>query len=108
MIAEASTVWWVIDWLRALGLVLVLVTVYREKRTRDTGATADIRSWTGANVTFYSAVPITLAFVPNWFGAVRGQYPDKIVGWTSGMSSTRDCPSYSPCRAARLWREAST
>ena len=54
--------------LRALGLVSVLVAAYREKRTRDTGAKADIRSWMGANVTFYSAVLITLAFVPSFMG----------------------------------------
>ncbi len=75
-IVAAATTWRVIEWLRAVGFVLILVTAVRERHENGDEATARPRRSPGSNVLLCGTVLLALVFVTNWFGAVWGEYPD--------------------------------
>lgn len=64
VMASALDVWHVLDWFMAAGLVLLVVTTFREKRRHDGEDSSDVRPWLRSNFMFYGAVLVALAFVP--------------------------------------------
>ena len=103
VIDTARTAWDVLNWFMALGLVLMLVTTFKEKRRLDSAASVDLRRWLVATVMFYGTVLLTLGFVPNWFAA----------GWGTGANGTiwhlidTVLPVVFAVESCRLWRAVS-
>ena len=96
----AAAVWHVINWFLALGLAAMLYTTYREKRRLDAEATPDLRRWVGANVKFYAAVALTLAFAPNWVAVFAEQGEVGLVWYAINTS----LPILFAVEGAHLWR----
>lgn len=100
--SAANTVWHVLNWFMALGLAAVLSTTFRAKRLLDTEASPDLRRWAGANVKFYAAVALTVAFLPNWVAAIVEQGEIGLVWYVINTS----LPVLFAAEAHRLWRGA--
>ena len=64
---EPFTVWEILDWFMAFGMVIALAAGYVDKRRVDGDGSADIRRYIEANVVFYGAVALFLLFFWNWF-----------------------------------------
>ena len=103
VIDAARSTWDVLNWFMALGLVVMLITTFREKKRLDSAASVDIRRWLAATVMFYGTVLLTLGFVPNWFAA----------GWGSNANGTiwhlidTVLPVVFAVESRRLWRTVS-
>ena len=69
----ANDTWLILDWLMAVGLVLMLVITCKAKKSCDADRAIDSRQWIRANVMFYVTVLLAIAFVPNWFAAAWGE-----------------------------------
>ena len=103
--ADGNTppLWIVLDWLMAAGFAVALIATFHEKRRADAGA--DLREFLTANVSFYLAVGLALAFLWN---AVQ-------IGWAAG-DQTPDgqvwvvidtvLPPLFAAAGIRLWRAA--
>ena len=100
VMASALDVWHVLDWFMAVGLVLVVVTTYGEKRRRDGDESPDLRPWLRSRFMFYGTVLLALAFVPNWFAAVWGSNDNSTI-WH--LINTV-LPVVFVAEAHRLWR----
>ena len=64
---EPFTVWEILNWFMAVGMVIALAASYSDKRRVDGDGSADIRHYIGANVVFYAAVVVFLLYFWNWF-----------------------------------------
>ena len=64
---EPFTVWEILNWFMAVGMVIALAASYVDKRRVDGDGSADIRRYIGANVVFYAAVALFLLYFWNWF-----------------------------------------
>ena len=98
----ALNVWHVLDVLMAAGLVLMMLTTWREKR-RYGGDSSDLRPWLRSNVMFYGTVLLALAFVPNWFEYAWGWNSEPVV-W---HAIDTVLPVMFAVEAHRLWRATS-
>lgn len=103
VMASALDVWHVLDWFMAAGLVLMVVTTYREKRRHDGEGSSDVVAWLRSSFMFYGAVLLALAFVPNWFEAAWG-YSDN---WTIWHLVDTVLPVMFAVEGHRLWRATS-
>lgn len=99
-IDAALNVWHVLDVFMAAGLVLMVLTTWREKRRYEGDSPADLRPWLRSNVMFYGTVLLALAFVPNWFEYAWGWNSDAIV-W---HAIDTVLPVMFAVEAHRLWR----
>ena len=103
VIDAARATWDVLNWFMALGLVLMVVTTFKEKKRLDSAASVEIRRWLVATVMFYGTVLLALGFVPNWFAA----------GWGTGANGTiwhlidTVLPVVFAVESCRLWRAVS-
>lgn len=95
--------WLVLDWLMAVGLVLMLVLTCKAKQAcdADDSSTAN-RQWIRANVMFYTTVLVTIAFIPNWFAAAW----DEGDNWTIWHILDSVIPVLFAVQARRLLRPA--
>ena len=57
MMASARDVWHVLDWFMAAGLVLAILTTYRERRRHDGDESAHLRPWLRSSFMFYGYSP---------------------------------------------------
>ncbi len=66
---NVSDVWYVLDVLMLVGLVIALVYTYDRKRRDADGASGEgiSRKYLEANVAFYLTAFITILFLHNWF-----------------------------------------
>ena len=64
---EPFTVWEILNWFMAVGMVIALAASYVDKRRVDRDGSADIRRYIEANLAFYAAVLVFLLFFWNWF-----------------------------------------
>ena len=64
---EPFTVWEILNWFMAVGMVIALAASYVEKRRVDVDGSVDIRRYIGANVVFYAACVVFLLYFWNWF-----------------------------------------
>ncbi|MDE0269484.1 MAG: hypothetical protein OXI96_10730 [Acidimicrobiaceae bacterium] len=130
---SAMTVWLVLDWFMAVGLVIVVITALAGKKfidiesrlnekhksgsaeagccnTADSAGCCDSgdscgdpKKWIEANVMFYGSVILTIAFVPNWFEVVWGASPN----WTIWHIIDSVLPVIFVVQALRIWRAVS-
>lgn len=103
VMAAALNVWHVLDCFMAAGLVLMVVTTYREKRRHDGDESPGARPWLRSGLMFYGTLLLVLAFVPNWFEAVWGGNDDGTI-WH--LIDTI-LPVLFAVEAHRLWRATS-
>lgn len=102
---RAMTAWLTLDPLQAVGLALVSVTGFREKRRREAAPVADFRRWMGANVVFYGAVIMLIALLPNWFHAISSAPAARAAqNWTIWHLLNTMLPVLFTVEAFRLWR----
>ena len=102
-IGSALNVWHVLDVFMAAGLVLMMVTTWREKRRYEGDSSGDLRPWLRSNVMFYATVLVALAFVPNWFEFAWGWNSKPIVWHVIDTV----LPVMFAVEAHRLWRATS-
>ena len=100
----ALGIWHVLDWFMAIGLVLMLVTTSKRKRSHDGETSSNIRPWLASRVMFYGTAMLTLAFMPNWFEAAWG-YNDN---WTIWHLIDSVLPVMFAVEGHRLWYAASS
>lgn len=73
------TIWLVLDWFMALGLVLSL---YTTNQRRQKGNADSESCCSTADVMFYGTAILALAFFPNWFGEAFTQHVNEAAAWT--------------------------
>ena len=75
------TVWRILDWFMAAGLLLALLGTFLRKREVDAASGADThwREYVEVNGLFYAVVALSLAFVPNWFAGEWGSGGDFTI-----------------------------
>ena len=64
---EPFTVWEILNWFMAVGMVIALAASYVDKRRVDGDASADVKRYIEANVVFYATVVVFLLYFWNWF-----------------------------------------
>ena len=62
---EPFTVWEILNWFMAAGMLITVAAAYAEKRRVD--GDGDLRRYLEANVLFYAAVALIIVFFWNWF-----------------------------------------
>ena len=73
------TIWLVLDWLMALGLLLALRTTNQRRLMDKTEGASVCRP---ADVMFYGTAILALAFFPNWFGEAFTEHVNVDAAWT--------------------------
>ena len=76
---DSISVWHVLNWFMALGVLIALAVTYLHKR--DTGPDADTNTFVCVNVAFYAAATLAILFFWNWF--------DDLTVGAEGQSQTR-------------------
>ena len=67
--SDAGTnIWQVLDWLMAIGLVLMLITTYQRKQMGNGDDSSDSCCSFGADAMFYGTAILALAFFPTGLG----------------------------------------
>ena len=81
--SDAGTnIWLVLDWLMAIGLLLMLITTYQRKQmSNGDGASGACCSF-GADAMFCGTAILALAFFPNWFGEAFTEHANIDAAWT--------------------------
>lgn len=72
------TIWLVLDWFMALGLLLALYTTNQRRMTEQGDGNASCAS----AVMFYGTAILALAFFPNWFGEAFTEHANDAAAWT--------------------------
>ena len=67
---EPFTVWEILNWFMAVGMVIALAASYVEKRRVDGDGSADLKRYLEANAVFYGAVAVFILFFWNWFSSL--------------------------------------
>ena len=67
---EPFTVWEILNWFMAVGMVIALADSYVEKRRVDGDGSADLKRYLEANAVFYGAVAVFILFFWNWFSSL--------------------------------------
>ena len=76
---EAISVWHVLNWCMAVGVIITLALTYM--RMRSLGTDSDTNMYVCVNVAFYAAVVLAILFFWNWF--------DDLTVGEEGQSQTR-------------------
>ena len=67
---EPFTVWEILNWFMAVGMVIALAASYVGKRRVDGDGSADLKRYLEANAVFYGAVAVFILFFWNWFSSL--------------------------------------
>ncbi len=109
---DAASVWYVLDVLMLIGLVLALVFNYAAKRDARGPAPSEAvtRQYLEVNVLFYSTVAITILFLHNWL-AFLALGSDSLDGnhqaWVIWAVVDTLLPITLGVTGCHLWRETS-
>ena len=76
---DAISVWHVLNWCMAVGVIITLALTY--VRMRSLGTDSDTNMYVCVNVAFYAAVVLAILFFWNWF--------DDLTVGEEGQSQTR-------------------
>lgn len=79
--AASDAIWNVLGWCQLAGLALTLAVTHRQKRSLDADPASSRRRWLTANLLFYSALLLALAFLPIWLAAGWGDPPPEDTFW---------------------------
>ena len=97
---EPFTVWEILNWFMAVGMVIALAASYVEKRRVDGDGSADLKRYLEANAVFYGAVAVFILFFWNWFSSLSpnneadGQFwavIDTLMPIVMGVTGCRMC-----------------
>lgn len=102
--AAAAAIWNLLGWGQLAGLAIVLGTTFKAKRRHDADHSIGTRQWLTANWLFYTAVLLTMAFLPNWFAASWGQPPNEPTFWMVWYVIDTVVPVVFTVEALRIWR----
>ena len=95
---EPFTVWEILNWFMAAGMVIALAASYVEKRRIDGDGSADLKRYLEANTLFYATVIVFVLFFWNWFSLLSsnnepdGQYwavIDTLMAIVMGVTGCR-------------------
>ncbi len=64
---EPFTVWEVLNWFMAVGILITTVVTFRAKRQVDADDSADLKQYLRASVLFYGSALVLMVFFWNWF-----------------------------------------
>ena len=104
---EPYTVWEVLNWFMAVGMVITVIASYIQKRRVDADGSSDIKRYLEANAVFYLAVVVFIIFFWNWFSDLSpnnqpdGQYwvvVDTLMPIVMGLTGRR---MWACCREAQ-------
>ena len=77
---EPFTVWEILNWFMAVGILITTAVTFRAKRSVDANDSADLRMYLRASVLFYVSAVVFLAFFWNWFSDLSpNNEPDGLV-----------------------------
>ena len=76
---DSLSLWHVLNWFMAFGVLIALAVTYLHKR--DTGTDADTNTFVCVNVAFYAAAALAILFFWNWV--------DDLTVGEDGQSQTR-------------------
>ncbi len=80
---DAGSIWTVLNWFMALGVVIALAVTYIDRRGAGAGHGAN--AYICANVAFYAAGVLAVLFFWNWFDSLtigeEGQSQTRRVFW---------------------------
>ena len=76
---DANSVWHVLNWVMAVGIIVTLALTF--VCARSPGSDSDTNVYTCVNVAFYAAVVLSILFFWNWF--------DDLTAGEDGQSPTR-------------------
>ncbi len=101
------TVWRILDWLMAAGLLLALLGTFLRKRAFDgAGGDAGWREYVEVNGLFYAVLALSLAFFPGWFWVEWGTNPER-ASWVIWHLIDTALPILFVVTGLRFWRESS-
>lgn len=100
----SDAIWQVLGWGQLIALALTLVVTFGAKRKQDTDPAADTRGWLNANILFYCAVVLSLAFLPIWLAANWGKALPEDAFWLVWYIINTAGPVVFAIAALRLWR----
>ena len=110
---DVPNVWYVLDVLMLVGLVLALIFNYMRKReveTQDQNGSVT-RPYLESNVLFYLTAGVTILFLHNWFSLLANG-ADSLDGnhqaWVIWATVDTLLPIAFGISGCRLWREASS
>lgn len=100
---EPYTVWKVLNWFMAVGIVIATLVLYRAKRQIDADESADLRSFLRTRVLFYASTLVLMVFFWNWFSDLSPNHdPDGQV-W---VFVDTVMPLVTGVTGCRLWQRA--
>lgn len=100
---EPFTVWEVLNWFMAAGILITIVVTYRAKRSVDADESADLRMYLRTRFLFYVSAVVLMAFFWNWFSNLSPNHePDGQV-W---VFVDTVMPLVTGVTGCRLWKLA--
>lgn len=100
---EPFTVWEVLNWFMAAGILITTAVAYVAKRRVDADEAADLKMYLRTSVLFYASALVLLAFFWNWFSNLSpNNSPDGQV-W---VFIDIVMPLVTGVTGCRLWQKA--
>lgn len=100
---EPFTVWEVLNWFMAVGILITTAVTYVAKRRVDADDAADLKMYLRTSVLFYASALVLLAFFWNWFSNLSpNNSPDGQV-W---VFIDIVMPLVTGATGCRLWQKA--
>lgn len=100
---EPFTVWEVLNWFMAVGILITTAVTFAAKRRVDADDAADLKMYLRASVLFYASALVLLAFFWNWFSNLSpNNSPDGQV-W---VFIDIVMPLVTGAAGCRLWQKA--
>ena len=109
---DVLSIWYILDVLMLIGLVLALGYNYQRKREVESGESGSsiTRSYLESNVLFYLTAGVTIIFLHNWISLLANG-SDSLDGnhqaWVIWAFVDTLLPIAFGLSGCRLWREAS-
>ena len=94
-------VWEVLNWFMAVGMIIIVIAAYVEKRRTDGEPDADLKRYLETNTVFYGAVAIFIVFFWNWFSNLD---PDNVPDGQLWIVIDTMMPIVMGVAGCRLWR----
>lgn len=109
---DVPSIWYVLDVLMLIGLVLALIFNYQRKRDVEAGEQGEsiTRSYLESNILFFLTAAVTVLFLHNWLSFLANG-PNSLDGnhqaWVIWAFVDTSLPIIFGVTGCRLWREAS-
>lgn len=100
---EPYTVWEVLNWFMAVGIVITTAVTFRAKRFVDADDSADLKRYLRASVLFYVSALVLMVFFWNWFSDLS---PDNSPDGQFWVVVDTVMPLVTGATGCRLWQLA--